>query len=319
MGKTKLGIGIVIAATAALLFAGIATAQELSPKCVSEVDRAAGHLSRCLLRAESHLVKSENRTRFNQTGERCSDDFEKRVERAVRQHGEAACPQAARIASIGNEVVSSVERVAREAEGGARKVNPGCVTPDSMVPFLCDAEWVFCIDAICDDETFINEDGYEVASCKCWKQTQFESVLPTGSGGAACVLGYEGGHTMCEEMKAGSLYSTYAPGDGWEIPPKATASCDPGTPFAFCWGAKCQTCEEAGATNCDEENNVICDCPMVSTVRNQGGIAIQQQITPSAEACASQSNPCDHVHNSNPPGLSVGGSGGSSVDYCYVE
>ena len=158
MRKSKPSMSIVIAVMAALLCAGSAAAQELSPKCVSKVDKAAGQLSHCLLRAESHLAKSTNRARFEKASERCARDFDRRIERVVRHHGESACPQASRTAAIASEVVASVEHVAREAEGEPKEVNPGCVTPDSMVPYLCDAEWVFCIDAICDDECGINSD-----------------------------------------------------------------------------------------------------------------------------------------------------------------
>merc|ERR1719337_286985 len=41
-------------------------------------------------------------------------------------------------------------------------VDPTCLKPQSMLPEVCDAPWVFCIDAVCDDKT-TTVDGVEVS------------------------------------------------------------------------------------------------------------------------------------------------------------
>lgn len=54
-------------------------------------------------------------------------------------------------------------------------------------------------------------------------------------------MGYEGGQAMCDKIKAGALISSfsYVGNNGLTFTLNKPAVCQPGTPFVYCWGAKC--------------------------------------------------------------------------------
>ena len=180
-------------------------------------------------------------------------------------------------------------------------VDPTCLKPQSMLPEVCDAPWVFCIDAVCDDKT-TTVDGVEVSKCKCWEQKKGYSFIPASKKqGAACVMGYDGGKKMCDDMKNGELISTYwlkpeggalTPNPNSYLPKSARAVCPAGTKFAYCWGAKCNKVKNAKT----DEEEVICDCPVMT---GSGDVTVE------AASCA-KGDPCSGIHNSNPPGLTSG-------------
>ena len=185
--------------------------------------------------------------------------------------------------------VKSPQEQAQIAYG--KQVNPDhakCVGIESMTPDVCVAPWVFCIDAVCD-ETPTMVDGVAVSKCKCWEQKSSYSILPLSTGGAPCVMGYEGGKQMCDDMKNGQLISTFRSQNTSFLPPSSRAVCPSGTQFAYCWGAKCSKVknEKTG------EEEVICDCPILT---GNGDVTIE------AAQCDSK-DPCSGIHNSNPPGL----------------
>jgi hypothetical protein len=163
-----------------------------------------------------------------------------------------------------------------------------CVSAESMVPDVCVAPWVFCIDAICDD-TPTMVDGVAVSKCKCWEQKSSYSILPLSTGGAPCVMGYEGGSKMCDDMQNGQLISTFRSQNTSYLPASSRAVCPSKTKFAYCWGAKCNKVknEKTG------EDEVICDCPIME---GNGDVTIE------AAQCHTN-DPCSGIHNSNPPGL----------------
>jgi hypothetical protein len=182
-------------------------------------------------------------------------------------------------------------------------VDPKCLKPQSMIPEVCEAPWVFCIDAVCDDTPTI-VDGVAVSKCKCWEQKSSYSFIPASKNqGAACVMGYEGGSEMCDDMKSGKeLISTYwlkpedgqlVPNNSSYLPESSRAVCPSGTKFAYCWGAKCNKVENEKTG----EEEVICDCPIMT---GSGDITIE------AASCTKDGSPCSGIHNSNPPGLTSG-------------
>jgi len=191
-----------------------------------------------------------------------------------------------------NSLLSFLSSPAEKADlAYGAKVNPEhekCVNAESMVPDVCVAPWVFCIDAVCDD-TPTMVDGVAVSKCKCWEQESSYSILPLSTGGAPCVMGYEGGKTMCDDMKDGQLISTFRSQNTSYLPPSSRAVCSAGTQFAYCWGAKCNKVKNAKTG----EEEVICDCPIMT---GNGDVTIE------AAQCGSE-DPCNGIHNSNPPGL----------------
>jgi hypothetical protein len=189
-------------------------------------------------------------------------------------------------------------------------VDPKCLEPRSMIPEVCDAPWIFCIDAVCED-TPTMVDGIAVSKCKCWEQKKSHSFIPAKDQGAACVMGYEGGKSMCDDMQTGSLVSSYwlKPEDGHMVPnnssflpPSARAVCPAGTQFAYCWGAKCNKVknEKTG------EEDVICDCPIMT---GNGDVTVE------AATCTAGQDPCAGIHNSNPPGLTAGSNDKAIYNY----
>lgn len=319
MRKKTSGIRIVSATMGALLWAGTVAADDPSPRCVAAMDRTAGIYSRCLLQVQSIFARDENQSRMEARSEQCAERFGYSVEKIFARYGEENCTPVSLAEEIEFDVTQTAAQVALQAAGDGKKPAAHCLTPQSMAPFECVAPWIFCIDGLCSDETiFVN--GHEVSECQCWSQTSANSIMPTSYGGAACVMGYPGGPTMCDQMQnEGALYSTFVPSGG-AVPPIETAQCAPKTRFAYCWGAKCRPCVEAD--DCKEGSDVVCDCPVISTERkDEHGEALPQDITLTQTACAEEKlgggSPCDHIHNSNPPGLSP--TDRDSPALCYPE
>ena len=62
-----------------LLFAGSASAQDVSPRCEAAMDRAAGHYSQCLLSADASYARHENATKLANRQARCETRFDRRT------------------------------------------------------------------------------------------------------------------------------------------------------------------------------------------------------------------------------------------------
>jgi len=181
----------------------------------------------------------------------------------------------------------------------------------SMLFSVCDAaSWVFCQNAKCSEELKQDlETGRWYSECACWEQTsdngkadQNVSIIPAASGaGGNCVMGNQpGGKEMCDQMKAGKLWSTYGP-KGSFLPglPLAAASCEPHTPWVWCWGAPCER---------NEAGDVVCKCPLMINVNDKP----QVLGLPGDSLCTE--DPCSgHMFNSQPAGPTAA----AMPDPCY--
>ena len=114
-GVQSLGLCLVVLTL--WLFAGSAGAQDVSPRCEAAMDRAAGHYSRCLLRADAHYSRHENASKLENRQARCETRFDRRTARAINRHGADACPSSDLVAAIGDRTVTYAEGVATEAHG----------------------------------------------------------------------------------------------------------------------------------------------------------------------------------------------------------
>ena len=383
----------VVMAMGALFWAGAAAASDVSPRCASAVDKAAGHYSRCLLNAEAKFARNGDETRLEDRAQWCENKFYRRINRTNNKFGAENCPEIGLANAIVQELAMTAAQVANDAEdepGCGADVNAPCVrgkvsgvgtccgqnvcvqdpndlTGDAGIcvpagaggtrrPDLCytdhaqtasdfcDATWVFCIDAVCSEPMW-TDDGYQIAQCTCWEQEKAISWLPkgdtVGQGGAPCLMHYSAGKSMCDDMKNGALVSTFRPGDSSNpipgppsqeqvileeiavkfpdtpieellsgntsyIPTPSSTTCPATTLWAYCWGAKCQTCEEAGVEGC-VGNEVICDCPVASVsphYTNQAdGSPVPQPIYIPESQCGSAAEACNTIYNGQPATL----------------
>jgi len=199
--------------------------------------------------------------------------------------------------------------------------------------YLCDAEaWVFCYNAICEDEPTVDPnkyDGKPFNKCQCWQpaknpdnkytgKQRNTSILPIGGAGANCVFNLpdfpKGGEKMCKYMKEGGLISTSSPyGVPRDYPSDffdaQSALCLPRTPFTYCWGAPCYFTP-------DSPTGITCDCSYMYSE-----VDLPQQISLAGKSeCIGNfgypSNPCDTTHASMPVGTSPNEYTG---DFCYKE
>ena len=102
-----------------LLFAGSASAQDVSPRCEAAMDRAAGHYSQCLLSADASYARHGNATKLENRQTRCETRFERRTSRAIHRHGEDECPSSDLVAAMEDRTVTYAQGAASEAGGTA--------------------------------------------------------------------------------------------------------------------------------------------------------------------------------------------------------
>ena len=81
------------------------------------MDRAAGHYSQCLLRADAHNARHENATKLENRQARCETRFERHTSRAVSRHGADACPSSDLVAAMEDRTVTYAQGAASEAGG----------------------------------------------------------------------------------------------------------------------------------------------------------------------------------------------------------
>lgn len=178
--------------------------------------------------------------------------------------------------------------------------------PGEEVFTLCDADWVICADAVCEEPV----DG--VARCTCYKQAKSPSILPSSYVGAPPLLNISGGREMCRQMKAGKLYSTFWSNTSY-YPSMSFAVCPPKTSFAYCWGAPCSD----SSSNPEE---AICSCPMASSKTNiPQRFPIQTALCPPATR-----NPCSLTMNAGITAMFVAADLvelvlGVPLDVCYRD
>ena len=110
-------LGSCLVVLTLLLFAGSAGAQDVSPRCEAEIDRAAGHYSQCLLRANAHYARHGNSTKLENRQARCETRFDRRTSRAINRHGADACPSSDLVAAMEDRTVTYAQGVATEASG----------------------------------------------------------------------------------------------------------------------------------------------------------------------------------------------------------
>jgi len=182
-----------------------------------------------------------------------------------------------------------------------------------MREYTCDAaSWVFCQNAVCSQD--LKQDPISRAwysECACWQQTsdngnalQNVSMIPADSNsGANCVMGKQpGGDEMCNQMKAGKLWSTYGP-QGSFLPgqPLRSAICEPHTPWVWCWGAPCER---------NKAGDIVCKCPLMISSND----AAQALTLPGDSLCTE--DPCSGTMlNSMPAGFSEAAITGSCYNY----
>ena len=112
-----LSLGSCLSVLTLLLFAGSASAQDVSPRCEAAMDRAAGHYSKCLLSADASYARHENATKLENHQTRCETRFDRRTSRAVNRHGADACPSSDLVAAMEDRTVTYAQGVATEASG----------------------------------------------------------------------------------------------------------------------------------------------------------------------------------------------------------
>ena len=110
-------LGSCFIVLAVLLFAGSASAQDVSPRCEAAIDRAAGHYSQCLLSADASYARHENASKLANRQTRCETRFDRRTSRAIHRHGADACPSSGLVAAMEDRTVTYAEGVATEAGG----------------------------------------------------------------------------------------------------------------------------------------------------------------------------------------------------------
>ena len=110
-------LGSCLIVLALLLFAGSAAAQDVSPRCEAEMDRAAGHYSKCLLSADASYARHENATKLENRQARCETRFDRRVARAINRHGADVCPSSDLVAAMEDRTVTYAQGAATEASG----------------------------------------------------------------------------------------------------------------------------------------------------------------------------------------------------------
>lgn len=155
---------------------------------------------------------------------------------------------------------------------------------------------MYCIDADCDPDV---ENG--VAKCRCFKQAAGASIAPSGDGGAPCVLSalgiqngtepYPNGEDLCTAMGNGALISTFAKDfkNTSYIPPIAYEYCEPGSPFAYCFGAPC-------VDDPEDSTRAICSCPYVYSSSE-----LPQTLTvPKTQCSLGKEKICTAVWNDDP-------------------
>ena len=74
--------------------AGIDASVALSPRCVAEIKRATGQLSKCLLRASANLDEHQRKQHLFREGPRCRAQFVRRVAKAKARYGAERCAAA---------------------------------------------------------------------------------------------------------------------------------------------------------------------------------------------------------------------------------
>ena len=110
-------LGSCLIVLAVLLFAGSASAQDVSPRCEAAMDRAAGHYSKCLLSADASYARHDNATKLENRQARCETRFDRRTSRAIHRHGEDECPSSDLVAAMEGRTVTYAEGIATEASG----------------------------------------------------------------------------------------------------------------------------------------------------------------------------------------------------------
>merc|ERR1712194_637793 len=93
-----------------------------------------------------------------------------------------------------------------------------------------------------------------------------------------------GGETMCDEMKAGKLWSMYGP-KGSFLPglPLFSATCEPHTPWVWCWGAPCER---------NEAGDVVCKCPLMITTNDKPqGVSLPGDSLCTEDPCSGGARP----------------------------
>ena len=100
-----------------LLFAGSASAQDVSPRCEAAMDRAAGHYSQCLLSADASYARHENATKLENRQARCETRFDRRTSRAFSRYGADECTSTELVAALAQRTVSCADGVSIEAGG----------------------------------------------------------------------------------------------------------------------------------------------------------------------------------------------------------
>ena len=109
---------------ALLLVPAAAGAQDVSPRCEAAIDKAAGHYSRCLLKASARYAKKENGEQLFALQAKCEDKFNAQVARAQMRFGEDQCTPY--VNEISDRTANYAENVTSEAHGLASPLFP-CV------------------------------------------------------------------------------------------------------------------------------------------------------------------------------------------------
>ena len=109
--------GFSLISLTALLWAGLAGAEGVSPRCEAAIDREAGHYSQCLLSADASYARHENATKLANRQTRCEARFDRRTTRAINRHGADACASADLVTAMADRTATYAEDIASEADG----------------------------------------------------------------------------------------------------------------------------------------------------------------------------------------------------------
>ena len=102
-----------------IFVSGTAISQEVSPGCEAAMDKAAGGLSECLLKAEARFAKGGDEEAREAAQGRCGERSDRASARAMSRFGADQCTPASLMSAMADRTVSYAAQVASEAGGTA--------------------------------------------------------------------------------------------------------------------------------------------------------------------------------------------------------
>ena len=140
---TSLFLGLCL-----ILVSGTAISQEVSPGCEAAMDKVAGSLSECLLKADAQFAKGGDEGAKEAAQARCGERFDRDSARALSRFGADQCTPASLVTAMADRTASCAESLASEA--GGRAAAARLYVQDAQAATLSDSLLVL---SDVDDET----------------------------------------------------------------------------------------------------------------------------------------------------------------------